>query len=90
VSKTWLLTALPAALLIAGCKQDIGERCQVNSDCASGICSRSDPKVCQANGSNSDDTQIDAMLPIDAPALPPDAAVDAAVDAPVDSMVDAP
>jgi hypothetical protein len=26
------------SLALAGCKQDVGERCEQNSDCASGIC----------------------------------------------------
>jgi hypothetical protein len=78
----WLVTALFAAVSVipgAGCKQGIGERCQQNSDCSSGICSKSDPRVCQGNGSGVDMTQIDAELPIDAPAPPP---TDAAIDAP--------
>ena len=80
----WLVTALFAVGIlvpgIAGCKQGIGERCQQNSDCASGICSKSDPRVCQGNGSGVDMTQIDAELPIDAL---PDARPDAPpVDAP--------
>ena len=70
MNRKWLVTALlaVAALVpgIAGCKQGIGERCQQDSDCASGICSKSDPRVCQSNGSGADMTQIDAELPIDA------------------------
>jgi hypothetical protein len=72
VNRKWLVTALFAVVpVIAGCKQGIGERCQQDSDCASGICSKSDPRVCQGNGSGVDMTQIDAELPIDAPAPPP-------------------
>ena len=71
-----LVTALFAVLAlvpgVSGCKQGIGDRCQQDSDCASGICSMSDPRVCQGNGSGVDMTQIDAELPIDAPP-PPDA-----------------
>ena len=75
---------------VAGCKQGIGERCQQDSDCASGICSKSDPRICQGNGSGMDMTQIDASctplsdggypdpcLPDDAPAPPPPDAPDA-------------
>jgi trimeric autotransporter adhesin len=29
-----------------GCKQGLGERCQINADCASDHCSMSDPQVC--------------------------------------------
>lgn len=60
------LFALVALVPGAGCKQGIGERCQQASDCASGVCSQSDPRVCQGNGSGVDTTQIDAELPFDA------------------------
>jgi hypothetical protein len=92
VNLKWLVTALFAVVAlapVAGCKQGIGERCQQDSDCASGICSTSEPKICQGNGSGTDMTQIDAAcephpdggpcLPTDAPAPPP---IDAAADAP--------
>jgi hypothetical protein len=75
---TWSVIALFALVLpAAGCKQGIGERCQQNSDCASGICSQSDPRVCQGNGSGVDTTQIDADLPFDAPPPPPPPPMDA-------------
>jgi hypothetical protein len=81
VTSKWLLSALLALPAAAGCKQGIGERCQVNSDCTSGVCSSSDPKICQASGSGSNEEQIDAELPKDA--APPDApdASDASGDA---------
>jgi hypothetical protein len=65
------------AVSASGCKQGLGERCQVNADCASGKCSMADPRVCV------DD--LNAMMPIDAvgPEAPPPvdaAAVDAASD----------
>ena len=65
----WFVAALFAVVAlvpVAGCKQGLGERCQQDSDCASGICSKSDPRVCQGNGSGVDMTQIDAELPLDA------------------------
>jgi hypothetical protein len=68
----------------AGCKQGIGERCQQSGDCASGVCSQSEPRVCQGNGSGVDTTQIDADLPFDATQIDArqmDAATDAATDA---------
>ena len=59
----WIAIAI-VSLAAAGCKQGIGERCQVNADCASDLCSTSEPKVCV----NSTETQgpIDAEVP-DAP-----------------------
>ncbi len=82
MNKKWLISALFALLpAAAGCKQGIGERCQVNDDCASGTCSMSDPKVCQPSGTGSNQEQIDAKLPDDAPSPPPpfiDASGDAA------------
>jgi hypothetical protein len=75
VNKNWLAIALfVVSAGAAGCKQGIGERCQVGNDCSSGVCSQSVPKVCV--GSNNGDQN-----PIDA-ALPADAAIDAVADAP--------
>ena len=70
-------------LAAAGCKQGIGERCQVNSDCASNICSKSEPQVCV--GSDEDQTQadIDAAPPVLIDAAIPDAPATSA-DAPID------
>jgi hypothetical protein len=67
------LTAGTAGM--AGCKQGLGDRCEVDADCSSGTCSQAVPKVCVSR--QGDNTQIDATLPIDA-----------AIDAPV--PVDAP
>ena len=73
----WLVTALIATAIAtlaagaAGCKQGLGERCQQDSDCSSGVCSKSEPRICQGNGSGVDTTQIDAAPPIDVPAPPP-------------------
>jgi hypothetical protein len=60
-----MLLAL-ALVLSAGCKQGLGDRCQVNDDCTTGICSQSTPKVCVTQNGQTD--QIDAMLPLDATA----------------------
>jgi len=59
----WILIAL-VAVSAAGCKQGIGDRCQVNADCASGVCSSSSPKVCVSEDMSQD--PIDATLPLDA------------------------
>ena len=61
--------------MFAACKQSDGERCQVDSDCESGVCNQS-TSVCQ---SDRDDDDIDAGI-VDA--IPADAAVDAPPDAP--------
>jgi hypothetical protein len=73
VNRKWLVTALIAItpLWAAGCKQGLGERCQQDSDCSSGVCSKSDPRICQGNGSGVDTTQIDAEPPPDTTAPPP-------------------
>lgn len=76
MNKKWLVIAL-FVLSAAGCKQGIGERCQVNEDCSSGVCSSSSPKVCV--GENMNNEPIDATLPIDAADAPTD---DGAIDAP--------
>jgi len=79
-----LLVIALLALAPSGCKQGLGERCQVNADCDSNICSKSNPPVCVSVDDKSQ-TQIDAEVPpapIDAPSA--DAAADAATDAAVD------
>jgi hypothetical protein len=63
VNKKWLAIALFVAAGAAGCKQGIGQRCQVNDDCSSGVCSMASPKVCVSEDSN--ETPIDGMLPVD-------------------------
>ena len=66
MNKNWLAIALfVVSIAGAGCKQGIGERCQVNSDCSSDICSQAVPKVCVSE--NSQTNQIDATLPPDGP-----------------------
>jgi hypothetical protein len=71
MNKTRLLIALFVMSAGAGCKQGLGERCQVDSDCASGICSMATPKVCVSQ--NGETEQIDATVPCHEPCL--DAAV---------------
>ena len=70
-----LLVLALLAILPSGCKQGLGERCQVNADCDSDICSKSNPQVCVSPNDNSQ-VQIDAEVP--------PAPVDAAIDAPSD------
>jgi hypothetical protein len=81
------------AVALAGCKQGLGDRCQINDDCASPYVCNQAKMECQ----NTTTGGIDATVPdarfttIDAGA---DASMaDAATDAPVDStvvIVDAP
>jgi len=80
---TWISIALVTASL-AGCKQGLGERCQVDSDCSDGLsCSQAAPKTC--GGDNHE--QEDAEIPVQ---NPPDAELDAAPDATPDAAIDAP
>jgi hypothetical protein len=64
------------ALALGGCKQDVGGRCEQNSDCASGICGNGQGGATSAMG-----RQCAATL--GGPAVTPDASstTDAAVDA---------
>jgi len=57
-----LLVLALLAISPSGCKQGLGERCQVNADCASGICSKSSPQVC-VSAEDQSQTQIDAQFP---------------------------
>lgn len=70
-----LAMAAMAALLAVSCKQGLGERCQVNSDCEGDLTCSQAEKVCAATVTG----DIDATVPdgeidagIDAPDAPPD------------------
>jgi hypothetical protein len=78
--KQWIAIAI--SLMLFGCKQGNGQRCQVNSDCISNMCSAAEPKVCIGGADDTAD--------IDASPMEVDAAVDASIDAPVDAPIDAP
>jgi hypothetical protein len=70
-----LLTAvLPLGLaLLAGCKQGEGDRCEVNSDCESGLMCfmRGNAKVCQSSGFvPTADASVDSAPAADSAPLP--------------------
>ena len=69
-----------ALLLLSACKQGNGQRCQVDSDCDSKMCSSAEPRVCIGGTDNTAD--IDATP--DSPPEPPPPA-DAGPDAPIDA-----
>lgn len=73
-----------ACLLIAGCKQGLGDRCQVQADCESGLQCNAATGTCQGGQGS----PIDANVP-DGPRT--DAARDASStnDAPRDAAIDA-
>lgn len=87
MTKKLFVSALIAVSMI-GCKQGLGENCQVDSDCASGACQTSIPRVCVAENGVSDGGGIDVKLPPDA-IRPHDAAIDAMNDAMLDASIDA-
>jgi hypothetical protein len=66
-------------VLAAGCKQGLGDRCQVMSDCESPLVCNSATNTCQETSGGG----IDATVP-DGGKL--DAAIDAPVDAPKDAI----
>ena len=78
-----LAVAVGGMLMLGGCKQSEGERCQVASDCESGLeCNiAKDPPACQGKESG---TAIDALPPLDILDGPPDGPPDAPLDAPPD------
>lgn len=74
-----------SAGLMSGCKQKVGERCQIDSDCDTDLVCNTGTGVCQPKGQGS----VDAVPPPDAPVDGPDAGpVDApSPDAmPIDAM----
>jgi hypothetical protein len=67
-------------LLIAGCKQGKGERCQIEADCQTGLVCNQATNTCQETTGGG----IDATVP-DGPKS--DAGVDAPTDAPRDATL---
>jgi hypothetical protein len=47
----WIAIAV-LALAAAGCKQGLGERCQVDSDCGDGLVCNQAQEVCAASGTS--------------------------------------
>ncbi len=78
-----LLVASLVALWVTACKQQEGERCQINMDCEDGLTCNQATFVCSREGAN---TMIDANLPDVIQDAPVDVAIDAPVDAPPDTM----
>ena len=76
-----VLSLFLAALVFSGCKQGVGEICQIDDDCESGLTCSAVTGLCQESAG---DPVVDAAVVVDAPDTPVDApAVDApAVDAP--------
>ena len=76
--KKWIAIVL-LSFSVTGCKQGIGDRCQVNADCAEGFCQQAQ-KVCSTLGDAGSSDPIDAQT---------DAPTDAPIDASIDAMIDA-
>lgn len=72
-----------AAVASSACKQGLGDRCEVNSDCEDGLVCARLTQTCEETAQTVVDSGIDAP-DIDA-AVEPDAMVDAAPDAMVDA-----
>ena len=58
-----LMIAVLTSAAYVGCKQGDGDRCQVNDDCASGVCNKA-KGTCALD---QDTDEIDAAVIIDAP-----------------------
>ena len=86
MNRIWI--AIVLSVSAAGCRQDIGERCQFNEDCASGQCSTAQPQVCVSTNRQLD--PIDASDPCPGCHDPnADAGANAMMDAGTDAMMDA-
>lgn len=84
----WLsrVIALAAVLGAAGCKQGVGERCQVDSDCEDNlICVLPAGGTAQAGGTCQPRGGADAAIPGDDQSVPADGGADA--DVPADMAV---
>ena len=75
-----------ALMLVVGCQQAEGERCQINADCEDGLVCNASEQICQQPGAGAPDANTtDSSPPIDAlDAMP---AIDGGVDAMADAMV---
>ncbi|HEX7838552.1 MAG TPA: hypothetical protein VF469_13850 [Kofleriaceae bacterium] len=88
MNRIWIVI-VALTLSAAGCKQGLGERCEVNSDCSSGVCAMASPRICVSDNVQTD--QIDASDPCPGCHDPnADAAMDAGPDAMIDAGTDAP
>ena len=90
-----LVVAALAVALFVTCKQNEGDRCQVDGDCESPLVCAQATHTCESSvsvdGSIQPDANVDAGVGIDgATDAPSDAAADAAADAPTDAATDAP
>ncbi|MBA3391505.1 MAG: hypothetical protein H0T89_02620 [Deltaproteobacteria bacterium] len=76
-----------APIVFVACKQEEGERCQVDDDCDEPLVCAQATLTCADNDTSS---ALDAMPPLDAPDAPlaPDAPPDAPPDARIDAMPD--
>jgi hypothetical protein len=76
----WIARGLVATLCLVafgGCKQGLGERCEINSDCEDGLVCSQSKKECTSTGSAADAGFVDAFFadarPADANVPTPDA-----------------
>lgn len=72
-----LIFAVLGCAMYVGCKQGDGDRCQVDSDCQSGLCNKSKGTCATVGGSGPIDAEVPDGIPVDAPK-------DAPADAPHD------
>jgi len=76
-----LILIAATAGVIASCRQGDGERCQIQSDCQSGLmCSEAEHRCVSTNAGGEEDANGPEAGPIDAPADAPSDAIDAATD----------
>jgi hypothetical protein len=62
-----LLLSLLFVLAASSCKQSVGEQCQVESDCESGLICNQATMTCQERGGGAVDGSIEIDAPIDSP-----------------------
>ena len=69
-----LIFAVLGCATYVGCKQGDGDRCQVDSDCESGLCNKSKGTCASVGASGPIDAEVPDGPPVDArPDAPPDA-----------------
>jgi hypothetical protein len=73
MTRTTSAIVLLGVLALAACKQGLGDRCQVNSDCVSGLVCSAATGTCTNETSGGIDAQVPDAKPIDASVVKMDA-----------------
>ncbi len=72
MKRLFVMIAVLASAVYVGCKQQDGDRCQVNEDCESGVCNMSKGTCTTEGGTGMADAEVPDGPPVDAAPDAPD------------------